>query len=129
MKTDQHYINAHAKVNAYKYGDVLEMTNAGTMKQATIKPLSKKEYIDLSSGEIKQFNRNKLRIQSPDNLKKTFRKLRRMIIANFGPNDLWLTLTYRQVDKKPMTDTGRVYRDFKAFWRRFIAKFGSSDYL
>ena len=129
MKTDQHCINAHAKVNAYKYGDVLEMTNAGTMKKATIKPLSKKEYVDLSSGEIKQFNRNELRIQSPDNLKKTFRKLRRMIIANFGPDDLWLTLTYRQIDKQPMADTDRVYHDYKAFWRKFIAKFGSSDYL
>lgn len=52
-----------------------------------------------------------------------------MIIANFGPDDLWLTLTYRQIDKQPMTDTDRVYHDYKAFWRKFIAKFGSSDYL
>lgn len=132
MKTQNNKkrINKHTKVNAYKYGNVLEMTNSVASHDATILPLSGNEYVDLSTGEIKQFkNRNKLRVQSPVNLKKTFRKLRRIILDNFSGGDLWVALTYKQDNGKPMTDTARVYKDFKAFWRRFIAAYGSSDYL
>lgn len=123
-------INQRTKVNAYYYGDVIEITNAGNNHEATIKPLSKIEFVQLSTGEIKKFQRrNEFRVQSPKNLKKTFRQLRRIIIDNFGANDLWMTLTYRQDGGKPMTDTIKVYKDFKAFWRRFITAYGSSDYL
>ncbi len=119
-----------AKVNAYKYGNVIEMTNVGNSRESTIKPISKEEFVQLSTGEIKKFQRrNELRVQSPINLKKTFRRLRRIILDNFGGSDLWVTLTYRQAEGKPMTDTVRVYKDFKAFWRRFITAYGSSDYL
>ncbi len=118
-------------VNAYHYGKVLEMTDTNPIsKQSRIKPVSKDEYIDLATGMLMQFqHKNTKRIQSPDNLRKTFRNLRRLIIANFNAGDIWLTLTYRQDDGKPMTDTTRVYHDFKAFWRKFIAKYGHCDYL
>lgn len=124
-------IEKYGTINAYHYGDVLEMTDTRPIsKQRGIKPISKDEYIDLATGVIKKFNRkNKQRIQSPENLRKTFRNLRRLIIANFKAGDIWITLTYRQDDGKPMTDTTRVYRDFKAFWRKFIAKYGHCDYL
>lgn len=130
IKKKKERINKYSKVDFYKYGTVLEMTNTAASHKATIKPISKKEYVDLSTGEIKKFNRrNELRVQSPINLKKTFRKLRRIILDNFGNGDLWLTLTYRQDNGKPMTDTTRVYKDFKAFWRRFIATYGACNYL
>lgn len=118
-------------MNAYHYGNVLEMTDTKPIsKQKGIKPISKDEYIDLATGVTMSFSHsNKQRIQSPENLRKTFRNLRRLIIANFKAGDIWLTLTYRQDDGKPMTDTTRVYRDFKAFWRKFIAKYEHCDYL
>lgn len=60
-----------AKVNAYKYGNVIEMTNVGNSRESTIKPISKEEFVQLSTGEIKKFQRrNELRVQSPINLKK-----------------------------------------------------------
>lgn len=122
-------INNSTPVTAYRYGEVLEMSNAIHNQKPVIMPISKYEYVDTRTGEIMQFEKNNLRIQSPDNLRKTFRKLRRLIIANFSAGDLWITFTYKQINNEPMTDTKRVYKDFKAFWRRFIAKFGSSDYL
>ena len=128
VKMNNNKINKHQSINAYIYGNVLEITNTKT-KVKSILPLPDKKYVDLKTGEIKQFKTNNQRIQSPENLRKTFRNLRRLIIANFGPGDLWLTFTYRQNDGKPMTDTIRVYRDYKAFWRRFISKYGSCDYL
>lgn len=121
-------INKHAAVNVHLYGNALEMTNFKPRKQR-IKPLSKDHYVDLATGEIKNYQKNKQRIQSPENLRKTFKNLRRLIIGNFKAGDIWITLTYRQDDDKPMTDTTRVYRDFKSFWRRFIAKYGACDYL
>lgn len=131
MTKKKYNLEKNCTVNAYHYGNVLEMTDTRPIsRQVGIKPISKDEYIDLVTGMTMKFkHRNKQRIQSPENLRKTFRNLRRLIIANFKAGDVWLTLTYRQDDGKPMTDTTRVYRDFKAFWRRFIAKYGKCDYL
>lgn len=131
MKKKKYELEKNITVNAYYYGKVLEMTDTNPIsKQSGIKPVSKDEYIDLATGMLMKFqHKNTQRIQSPDNLSKTFRKLRRLIIANFKAGDIWLTLTYRQNDGKPMTDTTRVYLDFKAFWRKFIAKYGHCDYL
>ena len=131
MEKKRYKLEKNGTVNAYYYGHVLEMTDTTPIsKQSGIKPVSKDEYIDLATGMLMKFqHKNTQRIQSPDNLRKTFRKLRRLIIANFQAGDIWLTLTYRQDDGKPMTDTIRVYCDFKAFWRKFIAKYGRCDYL
>lgn len=130
-KSKKYQLEKNTTVNAYHYGNVLEMTDTKPIsKQKGIKPISKDEYIDLATGVTMSFSHsNKQRIQSPENLRKTFRNLRRLIIANFKAGDIWLTLTYRQDDGKPMTDTTRVYRDFKAFWRKFITKYGHCDYL
>lgn len=121
-------INKHAAVNVHCYGDILEMTNYKPRKPR-IKPISKNHYVDLATGELKDYQKNKQRVQSPENLRKTFKNLRRLIIGNFKSGDIWLTLTYKQIDGHPMTDTTKVYKDFKAFWRRFIAKYGACDYL
>lgn len=121
-------IDKHVAVNVHYYGNVLEMTNYKP-RNPRVKPLSKNHYVDLATGEIKDYHRNSQRIQSPENLRRTFKNLRRLIVGNFKAGDIWLTLTYQQIDGKPMTDTVRVYKDFKAFWRRFIAKYGSCDYL
>ena len=131
MNHKKYELEKNGTVNVYYYGNVLEITDTKPItKQKGIKPISKEQYIDLTTGMIMNFkHRNKQRIQSPENLRTTFRNLRRLIIANFNAGDIWLTLTYRQNDGKPMTDTRRVYRDFKAFWRKFIAKYGHCDYL
>lgn len=128
---NKYELEKNITVNAYYYGNVLEMTDTNPIsKQSGIRPISKDEYIDLATGMTMKFNhQNKQRIQSPENLRKTFRNLRRLIIANFNAGDIWLTLTYRQDDGRPITDTKRVYRDFKAFWRRFVARYGHCDYL
>lgn len=99
-KNNKYELEKNGTVNAYYYGHVLEMTDTAPIsKQLGIKPISKDEYLDLATGMIMQFkHRNELRVQSPDNLRKTFRKLRRLIIANFKAGDIWLTLTYRQDD-------------------------------
>lgn len=131
MAKNKYKLEKNGTVNAYYYGHILEMTDINPIsKQSGIKPISKDEYVDLATGMTMKFkHQNQQRIQSPENLRKTFRNLRRLVIANFKAGDIWLTLTYRQDDGKPMTDTIRVYRDFKAFWRKFITKYEHCDYL
>ena len=131
MAKNKYKLEKNGTVNAYYYGHILEMTDTNPIsKQSGIKPISKDEYVDLATGMTMKFkHQNQQRIQSPENLRKTFRNLRRLVIANFKAGDIWLTLTYRQDDGKPMTDTIRVYRDFKACWRKFITKYEHCDYL
>lgn len=105
-------------VNAYKYGDTVEMTTSLGGKPV-MKKINKDEMVNTVTGELKPIKHveNRAAPQNYDSLKATFRKLRRLIGANFegGESELWLTLTYRD---SPMTDSKRLYTDFKRFMRR-----------
>lgn len=93
-----------------------------------VKKLSKTDYVMLDSGEIKQYNLSENRAQNIAGLKDTFKKIRDLINNNFtgGQNELHLTLTYAE----NMTDTKKLYEDFKNFWKRYKYKFGNNiEYL
>lgn len=72
-------------------------------------------------GDVREFNHFENRASSVNSLRQTFRKLRNVINANVTDVDLvrFITLTYRQDDGVPMTDTYRLYRDFEHFNKRF----------
>lgn len=96
----------------------------------TVLKLNKDEYLVLSTGEIKEVNKSHCRSDNKSSLYKTFRKLRYLINNNFTgkDNELFITLTY----KENMTDTNRLYDDFRKFIQRFKYKFsylGKFDYL
>lgn len=81
-----------------------------------IKKLDKDTYLDLETGEVKEFNHSENRQQNYNSLRQTFKKLRYLINNNFvgSPNELHITLTYEE----NMTDTERLYKDFKRFMTR-----------
>lgn len=85
--------------------------------------LNKEQYLDLSSGEILDYKLNENRSQNLGSLKKTFHNIRRTINANFsgGENELFITLTY----KENMTDTKKLYNDFKRFWVNLKSEYSS----
>lgn len=96
----------------------------------TIKKLDQFNYVDLSTGEIKQFNRIENRQQSYNSLRQTFKRMRYLINNNFvgGANELHIILTY----KENMTDTKRLYADYDKFIKRLKYKYKSLttlDYL
>ena len=87
---------------------------------ATIMPISKDEYVLLSSGEVRQFeNHAANRAENIRNLEKTMRTLSELINANISPDNAeccrFITLTYRE----NMTDSERLYHDFRNFNKRF----------
>ena len=98
-------------------------------QQQTIRKISKDEYVVLETGEIKEFNHIENRSQSMNSLRQTFKKLRYLINNNFvgAKNELHMTLTYAE----NMTDTERLYADFKRFMMRLKRKYKgqSIDYL
>ncbi|WP_084285768.1 hypothetical protein [Alkalicoccus chagannorensis] len=69
------------------------------------------EYVDISTGEIKEYAHTDNRGQNYNSLRKTFNRLRDLINNNFvgDPNELHITLTY----KENQTDTTRLYNDFQ----------------
>ena len=97
---------------------------------ATIMPISKHEYVLLSTGEVKCFeNHAEDRTENIRNLEKTMRRLSDLINVNISPKNVkrcrFITLTY----KENMTDSERLYHDFRNFnkrFKRYMAQHGHS---
>lgn len=99
-------------------------------RKNNIRKLDKDRYVEISTGEIKEFQHSENRQQNYNSLRQTFKKLRYLINANFvgQANELHVTLTY----KENMTDSKQLYKDFKNFVERLRTKFkndSSIDYL
>ena len=93
-------------------------------------PISKDTYVLLSTGEVKQFRSHAVdRTENIRNLEKTMRNLSDLINANISIENIeccrFVTLTY----KENMTDSERLYHDFRNFnkrFKRFMAQHGHS---
>lgn len=97
-------------------------------KNCYIKKLNNNEYIDLKSGEIKEFIRAEKRIDRYDDLKRSFRNLRDIINTNCLDNKKikFITLTYAE----NMQDTKKLYKDFIKFWKKFKYYYDTAvDYI
>ncbi|MDU1258395.1 MAG: hypothetical protein E6971_14735 [Clostridium perfringens] len=114
------------KVKSYFYGDTLELTTATGHKGRKYYKLSDTEYIDIN-GELKQFKKSTRKSDNLDSVKKTMRRLRRLIANNFNGsrNELWITLTY----KENMRDQKRLSSDMRQFMKKLRRKYGSLEYI
>ncbi|BBM16486.1 hypothetical protein G15_0099 [Enterococcus avium] len=121
-------INYSTEVKAYLYGNTLEMTTAkGPTFQSTQK-IDKNRYVDLETGEIKYFEKNSsLRIDNLETIKKTMKKLRRLISHNFtgGDNQLWITLTFSE----EVTDYRIASKDYKLFMKKIRRRYANLEYI
>lgn len=87
---------------------------------ATVMPISKDEFILISTGEVKRFeNRAINRTENIRNLEKSIRNLADLINTNINIENydkcLFITLTYRNNER----NTEKIYNDFKNFNKRF----------
>lgn len=123
---DSNYIVTGQTVKGYKFGNRLELgTNIGN--KSPIRKYSKTEYVD-ENGEIHKFaNVSDNRSDNIDSLRKTMKRLGRLIEHNFSgePNELWITLTYAE----NVTDSKTVYRDYKAFMKKLRRYYGRVEYI
>lgn len=111
-------IDPESAVTAFIYGDTIEMSNVlgGT---PVMQKVSKDEMVNRITGELKEIHHVTSRAdpKNYESLRRTFKRLKRLIGANFkgGYSELWATLTYKN---SPMTDPNKLYSDFKRMMRR-----------
>lgn len=83
----------------------------------TIQKLNAEEYVDLSTGEVKQFEHTaETRADNLTTVRQSLRDLRDIINCNINDSErcIWLTLTYRE----NMRDPARLYADMDKFTKR-----------
>ena len=92
-----------------------------------IQLLDKDNYVLLSTGEVKECNHIENRSENKLQVSQSLKRLRDYINTNVvNVNHCkWITLTY----KENMTDTKRLYSDFKNFVKRFKYKYGHFEYI
>ena len=128
---DMVFIAPENVVKVTKMNHIIEVQHMEKMnRKVNIKKLDENTYLEISTGEIKEFTHSENRQQNYNSLRQTFKKLRYLINNNFTGqgNELHIILTY----KKNMTDTKQLYKDFDKFIKRLRYKFkndSSIDYL
>lgn len=95
--------------------------------KANIINIDKDFYYLTSTGEIKEKNHIESRAEDLASVSQSLKRLRDYINYNVVDSDkcLWITLTY----KENMTDTKRLYKDFRDFVKRFRYKYGHFEYI
>jgi hypothetical protein len=119
--SDKVLIAPEEVVKVTKMNHIVEVQHMEKMnRKANIKKLDADTYLEISTGEIKEFNHSENRQQNYNSLRQTFKKMRYLINNNFTGkgNELHITLTY----KENVTDTSQLYKDFKRFMTRLKRK-------
>lgn len=134
MKNTKRPINEYDEVKAYFYGSTIELTNGVGPKEPRTKVIKGHRYVVLETGEIKNMNQeSEKRTDNLDSVRRTMKRLRRLIGANFVSNEinrkdqLWITLTYREdVNATDKNSPEIVYKDFKRFIRKLREEHNST---
>lgn len=126
-----------------KNGSMLKVTEMGNVVEVqymskrngkqTIQMLpGMKQYVEVSTGEIKDVTKHEFRDSQKKSLSRTFKSARGVINANVTDVSKvrWITLTYAE----NMTDTVKLYEDFKNFNKRFqyfckTHDYGNAEYI
>lgn len=116
-----------AIVEGRRHREVIFMSRPA--KGGVTKKISKDEFIDLRTGELRKFAQNERKQR--ENLRETFNNLTALIRANFDADNeqrqLFVTLTYAE----NMTDSARLMVDFSAWYKRlkYHCKGHQLDYI
>lgn len=101
-------------VTVKSMGNITEIRHLSRKNtKANIKKLDSESYVVIATGEIKEFNHIENRADDKKSVSESLKRLRDLINTNVIDTDYcrWITLTYAE----NMTDTKRLYADFKKF--------------
>lgn len=107
-----------ATVTVKTTGNIVEIRYiSATVHGIPVQKLDKDHGVDLRTGEVIEYKHSTNRSEDKASVAQSLKKLRDLINANLTDpaTALWVTLTYRE----NMTDTTRLYEDFRRFWQRF----------
>lgn len=125
---DNHRPLGMERVKVKETGNITEImyqTNSNT--SIKIKKIDKDHYIDLETGEIKEFKHMENRTDDLNNLRVSMGNLRDLINTNVvNPRHCkWVTLTYAE----NMKDQNKLHHDFKVFNTAFRRKGYQYEYI
>lgn len=127
-KIDNVEIYPDDKIKLTTMGNVYEVLRMDRInKKSCILVLDKDSYIDLRTGERKEFEHHENRACDRNELRKTMRRLRGIINANCSDVSKcrWITFTYAD----NMTDTDRLYADCKKLIMLVRYHLGHFEYI
>lgn len=127
-KIDNVEIFPDDKIKLTTMGNVYEVLRMDRInKKSCILVLDKDSYIDLRTGERKEFEHHENRACDRNELRKTMRRLRGIINANCSDVSKcrWITFTYQE----NMTDTERLYKDSEKLIKRVRYHLGHFEYI
>lgn len=127
-KLDNYSIDEKDIVCVKEMGNVVEITYLQHKNNGqTIKKLNNDEYMVMATGEVKQAQHIESRADNKLQVSQSLKRLRDYINTNVTDTNKckWVTLTY----KENMTNTKKLYNDFKNFIKRFKAKYGHIEYI
>lgn len=119
-------IEEKERVTMYKCGKYKEIVCCRQdIKNINVTRLSKKQYIDNETGEIKKYKYSEYK--TLDNIKQQFKNIPRLIKGYFeGDNtERFITLTYSYVMNEPSI----LPYDFKKFIRKINRRYGKCRYI
>lgn len=106
------------------------ITEVVTMQKRCLGPpvvrVDKDHFMDLRTGELLEYEHIENRSESTDSIRRTLAHIRALINTNVTvpENCRWVTLTYSE----NMTDSERLYSDYKKFWQKFLRWCKTSGY-
>lgn len=121
-------IDSNALVTVTQTNDIVEVQWLEKMNMnCPIRKLNADEYVELGTGEIKEFKKGEKRIDDLNYLRQTFKKARYLINNNFTglSNELFITLTYAE----NMICQHTLKKDFEKFIKQIKYKFGKIEYI
>lgn len=123
-KVEEVQISKHALVTVTEMNHLIEVQHMEKMNTCChIKKLDADRYVDLRTGDIREFERTENRSQGLNSLSQTFKKLRYLVNTNFrgACNELFITLTYR--GELQTRDHLKVGKDYDAFLKRLKRRY------
>lgn len=120
------------------FGEFVKVTEAGNIvevmysekrsKGNDIKKIDKDRYVNVKTGEIKEYMHTENRAQNPNELRKTFKKIREIVNCNTAePHKCrWVTITYPGAN---MNDPKKLYEDTKKFIKKLRYHYGHFEYI
>lgn len=131
-------IDGNQLVKVMQMGHIIEVIHTAkvsdTLEQYV--KVDKETYvvIDCNTGEVidtKEYNLNENRAQNISGLKHTMKSIRELLNNNFtgAQNELFVTLTYRFIDDKPMNNVKKASKAFDIFVKRFRRKYPDLEYI
>lgn len=105
--------NPESSVQLKKTGNIFEIRTMTKTPEMPIKKLDKDDFVDIKTGEIKNFKHTEKRTDNIKSVSQSLKQIRNYINANITEPEkaLFITLTYAE----NMQDAEKFYNDFRKF--------------